>query len=105
MTTWQRGRRSSPSAARTWRAPLRTFVDELHEQRPPLHRVPGTAVFLNRNKATAPLALRANVEHNQVLHERVVIASIETAPVPVRRATRTSPRSTTWATGTTASPW
>ncbi len=46
-------------------------------------RVPGTAVFLNRNNATAPLALRANVEHHQVLHERVVIASIETAPVPV----------------------
>ena len=27
--------------------------------------------------------MRANVEHHQVLHERVVIASIETVPVPV----------------------
>jgi len=44
--------------------------------------VPSTAVFLNRGKATAPLALRANVEHNQVLHEHVLILSIETVPVP-----------------------
>jgi KUP system potassium uptake protein len=27
-----------------------------------------TAVFLNRGKATTPLAMRANVEHNHVLH-------------------------------------
>ena len=50
--------------------------------KPPLHRVPGTAVFLNRGKATAPLALRANVEHNQILHEHVLILAIETMPVP-----------------------
>jgi KUP system potassium uptake protein len=50
--------------------------------KPPLPRVPGTAVFLNRGKATAPLALRANVEHNEILHETVVILSVETMPAP-----------------------
>jgi KUP system potassium uptake protein len=45
-------------------------------------RVPGTAVFLNRGIQTAPLALRANVEHNHVRHEHVVIMAIETEPVP-----------------------
>jgi KUP system potassium uptake protein len=45
-------------------------------------RVPGTAVFLNRGKRSAPLAMRANVEHNHILHEHVVILSIETLPVP-----------------------
>ena len=44
--------------------------------------MPSTAIFLNRGKATAPLALRANVEHNQVLHEHVLILSIETQAVP-----------------------
>ena len=44
--------------------------------------MPGTAVFLNRGKATAPLAMRANVEHNHVLHEHVLIVSIETQPAP-----------------------
>ena len=31
---------------------------------------------------TTPLAMRANVEHNHVLHEHVVILSIETLPLP-----------------------
>ena len=44
--------------------------------------MPGTAIFLNRGKATAPLALRANVLHNHVLHDQVIILSVETLPVP-----------------------
>jgi KUP system potassium uptake protein len=47
-----------------------------------LPRVPGTAVFLNRGKATAPLALRSNVEHNEILHKNVIILSVETMPAP-----------------------
>jgi KUP system potassium uptake protein len=50
--------------------------------KPPLPRVPGTAIFLNRGKTTAPLALRANVEHNEILHQQVIILSVETRPVP-----------------------
>ncbi len=49
---------------------------------PPVHRVPGTAVFLNSKIDTTPLALRANVEHNHTMHESVVILSIETLKVP-----------------------
>ena len=83
MTTWQRGRQVVTERREALEGSLREFVDHLHERRPPLRRVPGTAVFLNRSNQTAPLAMRANVEHNQVLHERVVIVSVETAPVPV----------------------
>jgi KUP system potassium uptake protein len=39
-------------------------------------------VFLNRDKVTAPLAMRAEVEHNKVLHRHVVVLSIETLAVP-----------------------
>jgi KUP system potassium uptake protein len=45
-------------------------------------RVPGTAVFPHPNNETAPLALRANVRHNHVRHERIVIMSGRTANVP-----------------------
>ena len=44
--------------------------------------MPGTAVFLNRGDETAPLSMRANVEHNHVLAEHVVIISLTTEPVP-----------------------
>jgi KUP system potassium uptake protein len=82
LTTWQRGRRLVTARREDAEGSLRAFVDELHERRPPLQRVPGTAVFLNRNTSMTPLAMRANVEHNEVLHEHVVIVSIETLPLP-----------------------
>jgi KUP system potassium uptake protein len=82
LTTWRRGRQLVSARRERQEGCLRTFVDELHRRRPQLRRAPGTAVFLNRSKETTPLAMRANVEHNQILHEQVVILSIETLPVP-----------------------
>jgi KUP system potassium uptake protein len=82
LTTWQKGRQIVTKRRALEEGSLPEFIQELHNWKPPLYRVPGTAIFLNRGKATAPLALRANVEHNQVLHEHVIILAIETIPVP-----------------------
>ena len=82
LTTWQKGRELVTSRREHDEGSLRQFIDELHERKFAIVRVPGTAVFLNRGKATAPLAMRANVEHNHILHEHVVILSVETVPVP-----------------------
>jgi KUP system potassium uptake protein len=82
LTTWQRGRQLVTRRRDHEEGPLRAFVEQLHAQKPPLQRVPGTAVFLNRGKATTPLGMRANVEHNRILHEHVVILSIVTRPLP-----------------------
>ena len=82
LTTWQRGRILVTAQRDRDEGSLREFVDELHSRTPALLRVPGTAVFLNRGKTTTPLAMRANVEHNHMLHEHVVILSVETLPLP-----------------------
>jgi KUP system potassium uptake protein len=82
FTTWQKGRQLVTVRRIRAEGPLPEFMAQLHAMNPPLHRVPGTAIFLNRGKATAPLALRANVEHNEILHEEVFILSIETTPKP-----------------------
>ena len=82
LTTWQKGRGLVTRQRQLDEGPLGAFIDHLHAIKPPLPRVPGTAIFLNRGKATAPLALRANVEHNQILHEHVIVLAIETMPVP-----------------------
>jgi len=78
MITWQRGRRIVTVERERREGSLREFVEQLRAT----PRVPGTAVFLNRGGRTAPLALRANAEHNHVRHEHVVIMSLETEPVP-----------------------
>jgi KUP system potassium uptake protein len=82
MTTWEKGRGIVTRAREKAEGPLRDFVDGLRDCKPPLVRTAGTAVFLNRGKETAPLAMRANVEHNRVLHRHVIIMSIDTVPVP-----------------------
>jgi KUP system potassium uptake protein len=82
LTTWQRGRELVTQKRAREEGSLPGFIAQLHAMKPPLPRVPGTAIFLNRGKVTAPLALRANVEHNEILHQQVIILSIETMPAP-----------------------
>jgi KUP system potassium uptake protein len=82
MTTWHRGREIVSANRIREEGPLRAFVEELRAMDPPLPRVRGTAVFPNPSIATTPLAMRANVEFNHVLHERVVIVWVRSANVP-----------------------
>ncbi len=82
MTTWQHGRQVVTDIRDRMEGSLRQFVRDLKDRRPPLPRIPGTAIFLNRGGITTPLSMKANVDHNHVLHEHVIIVSIETPPVP-----------------------
>jgi KUP system potassium uptake protein len=82
MTTWDRGRAIVADNRSREEGPLRPFVEALHATDPPVPRVRGTGVFLNASAHTTPLALRANVEHNHVLHERVVIVTARSVNIP-----------------------
>ena len=84
LTTWQRGREIVTRRREEQEGSLRAFIDDLHDRTPPVLRAPGTSVFLNRTKVTAPLAMRASVDHLHALNEHVVILSIETLSVPHR---------------------
>ncbi len=82
LTTWRKGREIVTANRRQEEGPLREFIEQLDAREFPVRRVPGTAVFLNSNPMTTPLALRANVEHNHVLHERVIIVSTQSERIP-----------------------
>jgi len=82
LTTWQHGRGLVTAARDKAEGPLRDFVRDIKEGRPPLPRIPGTAVVLNRGGETTPLSMHANVFHNHVLHEHVIIVSVDTPPLP-----------------------
>src|SRR5882757_2191929 len=86
MVTWYRGRRLVNAERFRVEGPLQDFVRKLRSNDPPVSRVPGTGVFMNRGKETAPLSMRACVEHLHSLPESVVILSLETLPVPRIRA-------------------
>jgi len=82
LMTWQRGRIIVTRNRTTEEGVLTEFLDHLHTLEPPLHRVPGTAVFLNATPDTTPLAMRTNVEHNHVLQEHVIILNITVGNTP-----------------------
>ncbi|WP_185002688.1 MULTISPECIES: potassium transporter Kup [unclassified Curtobacterium] len=80
MTTWRRGRALVQEERKEREGSLAEFIDRINHEHIP--RVPGVAVFPHPNKETTPLALRANVEHNHVVHRTVLIVSVLTANVP-----------------------
>ncbi|WP_431220063.1 potassium transporter Kup [Leifsonia xyli] len=80
MTTWRRGRQLVQEDRKRKEGSLSDFIEEVRRKNLP--RVPGIAIFPHPNKDTTPLALRANVKHNHILHEHVIIVSITTAQVP-----------------------
>jgi KUP system potassium uptake protein len=82
LMTWRRGQDAVKANRTEEEGPLLDFVLELAASDTPPLRVPGTAVFLNADATCTPLALRYNVEHNRVLHDQVVVFSVETVGVP-----------------------
>src|SRR5262249_55452915 len=56
MSPWFRGRQLVTEQRFKVEGPLPNFVKELRSHDPPVDRVPGTGVFLNRGKETAPLS-------------------------------------------------
>src|SRR3569623_2122033 len=82
LTTWQRGREIVTEKRTELEGPLRDFVEEIRDPDQPISRSPRTGIFLDANPDTTPLALRANVEHNCVLHHSVVIVTVVTLNVP-----------------------
>jgi KUP system potassium uptake protein len=89
MTTWFRGRELITKERFRAEGALRDFVTELRSKDPPVARVSGTGVFLNRGKETAPLSMRACVDYLHSLPENAIILSLETLPVPrIRRGDR-----------------
>ena len=82
MMTWHRGRAMVTATRKDAEGELRHFVDDLHDMTPHPAVTSGTAVFLNRTKETVPLAMRANLEHNHVVHEHVIVLSVLTEETP-----------------------
>jgi KUP system potassium uptake protein len=80
MMTWQRGRQLVTARRVEMEGPFGNFLADLSRRN--VIRVPGIAVFPHPNAETTPLALQANLRHNHVLHQQVIIMSGRTANLP-----------------------
>jgi KUP system potassium uptake protein len=82
LMTWHKGRAIMTAKQGQAQGEMRDFIEQLDAQDFPVQSVPGVGVFLNENLEAVPLALRANVDHNHVLHDHVIIASVQIQRVP-----------------------
>lgn len=83
MTTWKKGRAALVKRIQSKFYPIKDFVKRLSDQEIEVQRVKGTAVFMTPNPRMTPPSLLHHVEHNQVLHDQVILLAIVTADVPV----------------------
>lgn len=79
LTTWARGRSLMRSRMSEAALPLEVFAKSA---RMSATRVKGTAIFMASSTAGVPSALLHNIKHNKVLHERVVVLTVEIADEP-----------------------
>ena len=76
--TWRSGRLELRAALAKMAVPRA----ELAKMIAGAYRVPGTGVFLASDPGLVPSALIRNIEHNGVVHQRVIILQIEIAHTP-----------------------
>ena len=79
LTTWARGRKLMRERMSEHALPMEIFAKSAKNS---ALRVPGTAIFMASSTAGVPSALLHNIKHNKVLHERVIILTVEIADEP-----------------------
>jgi KUP system potassium uptake protein len=79
LTTWAGGRRLVRDRLLEDAMPADLFIRSTADR---VRRVAGTSVFLTSAPEGVPPSLLHNLKHNHVLHERVVLLTVETVQVP-----------------------
>ena len=80
MTTWSRGRELVVDTIRRDGLDLNTFIAHIDSGH--THLAKRTAIYAVANPETVPQALLHNMKHNQVLHEKNIILTVEFENVP-----------------------
>lgn len=89
MWTWTVGTRQLYERAHREAVPLSSFIPTI--EKGSALRTPGVAVFLTSDPEATPPALLHNLKHNGVLHEHILVVTVEATDEPrvpdARRAT------------------
>jgi KUP system potassium uptake protein len=80
VLTWVKGTKYLITRARAQAISMIDFIEMI--ERDPPHRAEGTAIFLTSDPNNAPETLMQNLKHNQILHEKNIILTVDIGDVP-----------------------
>jgi KUP system potassium uptake protein len=80
MWTWYKGRLAVAARENEGALPMEALLRSINPSR--VHRPQGTAVYLTAFSGNAPNCLLHNLKHNEVLHEQVVLLTVEVPDEP-----------------------
>jgi KUP system potassium uptake protein len=80
MWTWLKGRLAVAARETEGSLPMEALLASINPAR--VHRPQGTAVYLTAFAGNAPNCLLHNLKHNEVLHEHVVLLTVEVPDEP-----------------------
>ncbi len=80
MWTWLKGRMAVAARESEGALPMEELLGSINPGR--VHRPQGTAVYLTAFSGNAPNCLLHNLKHNEVLHEQVVLLTVEVPDEP-----------------------
>ena len=80
MVIWQQGRRTVRQQLAQKLPSLEVFIKEIPDMTP--LRVPGTAIYMSSYRELTPPALLYNLKHNRVIHDVIVLLTVEIEEVP-----------------------
>ena len=80
MGVWRTGLARLRTLTHENREPLRDFLEKLSSEPP--QRIAGTAVFMTSSMLETPPLLVHHLEHNKVLHERIILVTVLTEDTP-----------------------
>ena len=87
MTTWKKGRELMATRLRKSELPAEQFLSSIAKS--PQQRVPGTGVYMFATPGITPPSLLTNLRHHGVLHEKIVLVSVNVTAHPrLRQAQR-----------------
>jgi KUP system potassium uptake protein len=79
LTTWSRGRSLMRERMAESTMPMDVFIKSAANS---ATRVPGTAIFMASAASGVPSAMLHNIKHNKILHERILILTVQIEDVP-----------------------
>ena len=80
MWTWWKGRMAVAAREKEGSLPMEALLGSIGPGR--VHRPQGTAVYLTAFSGNAPNGLLHNLKHNEVLHEQVVLLTVQVPDEP-----------------------